>query len=192
MASSGTHKDALVRALDQIRVNTATTPKGLIHILKIDRATCIVFSDDDLPPKGSGHVRPLYNDVSCSGRRVPFIMLDNGSTLNVCLLVTTIALGFSPTDFGPSTHTIRAYDRMLRSVMGTIATLVMIGPIRNSIQFQVLRIQASFNILLCRPWIHEVGAIPSTLHQKVKFLHEGCVITIQYDKDVITSSKSML
>ena len=93
----------MVRALGQIRVDTSTTPKGLIHILTADRATCIVFSDDDLPPEGSDHVRPLFIDVVCSGRRVSSVLLDNGSTLNVCPLVTTIALGFSPFDFGPST-----------------------------------------------------------------------------------------
>ena len=28
------------------------------------RATCIVFSDDDLPPEGSDHTRPLYISVA--------------------------------------------------------------------------------------------------------------------------------
>ena len=67
MASSSMHKDALVRALSQIRIDTSTTLEGLIHILTTDRATCIVFSDDDLPPEGSGHIRPLYISVACSG-----------------------------------------------------------------------------------------------------------------------------
>ena len=61
------HGDALVKALSHIRVDTATTPKGLIHFLTADWATCIVFSDDDLPPEGSGHIRSLYISVACSG-----------------------------------------------------------------------------------------------------------------------------
>ena len=68
----------------------------------------------------------------------------------------------------------------------------MISPVRYSILFQVLRIQSSFNLLLGRPWIHEAGAIPSSLHQKVKFIHEGRIIKIQSDKDVVTSFKPML
>ena len=94
MASSSTHKDALVRALGQIRVDTATTPEGLIHMLTADRATCIAFSDDDLPPEGSNHVRPLFIDVACLGRRVPSVLLDNDSALNVCPLVLLLYLGF--------------------------------------------------------------------------------------------------
>ena len=192
MASSSTHRDALVRALGQIRVDTATTPEGLIHMLTADRATCIAFCNDDLPPKGSNHVRPLFIDVACLGRRVSSVLLDNGSALNVCPLVTAIALGFSPDDFGPSTQTVRAYDGTQRTDMGTLSTHVMIGPVSYSIVFQVLRIQSSFNLLLGRPWIHEAGAIPYSLHQKVKFIHEGRIITIQSDRDVVTSFKPML
>ena len=76
--------------------------------------------------------------------------------------------------------------------MGTLTTHVMIGPVRYFVFFQVLRIQSSFNLLLGGPWIHEAGVIPSSLHQKVKFIHEGHIITIQSDKDVVTSSEPVL
>ena len=125
----------MIRALSQIRVDTATTPEGLIHFLMADRATCIVFSDDDLPPEGSDQIRPLFIDVAFLGRRVPSILLDNGSALNVCPLVTAIALGFSPSNFGPSTQTVRAYYGTQRTVMGTLTTHVMIGSVKYSIIF---------------------------------------------------------
>ena len=151
LASSSTHRDALIMALNQIGVDTATTLEGLIHLLTADRATCIVFSDDDLPPEGFSHVRPLFIDVACLGHRVQSVLLDNGSALNVCPLVTTIALGFSPSDFRPSTQTIKAYDGTQRTIIGTLSTHVMISLVRYSILFQVLRIQSSFNLLLGRP-----------------------------------------
>ena len=102
LASSSTHRDALIRAYSQIIVDTATIPRGLINFLTADRATCIVFSDDDLPHEGLDHVCPLFIDVACSGRRVSSVLLDNDSALNLCPLVTSIALGFSPSDFRPS------------------------------------------------------------------------------------------
>ena len=151
LASSSTHRDPLIRALIHIRVDTATTPRGLIHFLTADRVTYIVFSDDDLPLEGSDHVRPLFIDVACLGGRVSSLLLDNGSTLNVCPLVNAIALGFSPSDFRPSTQTVRAYDETQRTVMGTLTTHVMIGPVKYSVFFQALRIQTSFNLLLGSP-----------------------------------------
>ena len=68
------------------------------------------------------------------------VLLDNDSALNVYPLVTIIALGFSLSDFRPSTQTVRAYDGTQRSVMGTLTAHIMIGPIRYSMLFQVLRI----------------------------------------------------
>ncbi|RVW71793.1 hypothetical protein CK203_055182 [Vitis vinifera] len=172
LASSSTHRDALVRALGQIRVDTATTPEGLIHMLTADRATCIVFSDDDLPPEGSNHVRPLFIDVLfrpsgavCSiGQRLCPERLSIGYCH--CAWVFTMILGL--------------LHRLLELMMGLRG------------QLWVLRIQSSFNLLLGRPWIHEAGAIPSSLHQKVKFIHEGRIITIQSDRDIITSSEPVL
>ncbi|RVX11331.1 hypothetical protein CK203_019617 [Vitis vinifera] len=86
LASSSTHRDALIR----------------------------LWPDYDLPPEGSNHTRPLYITVGCSGHRVPSVLLDNGSTFNVCPLATAIALGYAPLDFGPSTQTVRAYDSTKR------------------------------------------------------------------------------
>ena len=48
LASSSTHRDALIQALSQIRVKTTTTLEGLIHMMTSSMATCIVVSNDDL------------------------------------------------------------------------------------------------------------------------------------------------
>ena len=104
-------------------------------MLTTDRASCIVFSKGDLPPEGSDHTQPLHISVGCLSRRVPSVLLDNGSALNVCPLATTIALGYGPTDFEPSTQTVRDYDRTRREVMGTLTLEMMIGPIISHVMF---------------------------------------------------------
>ena len=128
LVSSSTHRDALIRALSQIKFETTTTLEGLIHIVTTGRAICIVFSDDDLPLEGSDHTRPLYISINCSGRRVPSVLLDNGSTLNVCPLAIVIALGYAPSNFSPSTQTVRAYDSTRREVMGNLEIELLIDP----------------------------------------------------------------
>ena len=77
----------------------------------------------------------IFIDVAYSGRRVSSVLLDNGSALNVCPLVIAITLGFSPSDFGSSTQTVRAYDGTQRTVMGTLTTHVLIGSVRYSVFF---------------------------------------------------------
>ena len=53
-------------------------------------------------------------------------------------------------------------------------------------------IPTSFNLLLGRPWIHRARTIPDSLHQKVKFIHEGKVITIQSTRDTYSTSELVL
>ncbi|RVW18912.1 hypothetical protein CK203_106907 [Vitis vinifera] len=76
-----------------------------------------------------------------------------------------------------------------REVMGTLMIDLQIGPATFSTLFQVLRIPTSFNLLLGRPWIHVAGAIPSSLHQKVKFIHDGQTLEIEdFHRDFVAMS----
>ena len=62
--------------------------------------------------------------------------------------------------------------------MGTLEIDLLISPTTFPTLFQVLRIPTSFNLLLGRPWIHRAGTIRYSLHQKVKFIHDGQVVTV--------------
>ncbi|KAL6346345.1 hypothetical protein AAG906_033141 [Vitis piasezkii] len=110
LASSSTHRDALTRALSQIRVDTTTTPEGLIHMMTAGRATCIVFSDDDLPPEGSGHTRPLY--ILVGVRSPSSIVIRTMARLERMSPATAIALGTHHPTW--SIHSARAYDNTRR------------------------------------------------------------------------------
>ena len=76
--------------------------------------------------------------------------------------------------------------------MGTLEIELLIGPTTFIIVFQVLRIPTSFNLLLGRPWIHRVGAISSSLHQKVRYIHDDRVVTVQSVGDIFIYAKLVL
>ncbi|RVW58504.1 hypothetical protein CK203_110025 [Vitis vinifera] len=61
--------------------------------------------------------------------------------------------------------------------MGTLMIELLIGPTTFPLLFQVLRIPTSFNLLLGRPWIHRVEAIPSSLHQKISHSEDDLFFT---------------
>ena len=44
--------------------------------------------------------------------------------------------------------------------------------------------------MLGRPWIHIAGVVPSTLHQKIKFVTEGQLVCIAIEKDMIAATSS--
>ena len=63
-----------------------------------------------------------------------------------------------------------------------------VGPSIFDSEFIVMDINPSYNCLLGRPWIHMAGVVPSTLHQKVKFVVEGSLITVAAEEDMIAAT----
>ena len=55
---------------------------------------------------------------------------------------------------------------------------VKTGPIEVDVEFTILDIHVTCALLLGRPWYHILGEVPSTVHQKIKFILDGEVITI--------------
>ncbi|PKI45885.1 hypothetical protein CRG98_033684 [Punica granatum] len=55
--------------------------------------------------------------------------------------------------------------------------------IDNDSALNVLDIPNAFCLLLGRPWIHSAGAVPSSLHQRIKFITEGRLITVKGKED---------
>ena len=67
---------------------------------------------------------------------------------------------------------------------------VQISPCTFNVEFQVMDIPPSYNCLLGRPWIHIVGVVPSTLHQKIKFVTERQLVCVFTEKDMIVATSS--
>lgn len=62
--------------------------------------------------------------------------------------------------------------------MGLVWLNIATGPVEKRTKFHVMDIKTPFNLLLGRPWLHELGAVASTYHQKVKFLLHGTPVVI--------------
>ncbi|XP_030940238.1 uncharacterized protein LOC115965196 [Quercus lobata] len=50
---------------------------------------------------------------------------------------------------------------------------LIIGELKSNVLFHVIDAKTTYNMLLGRPWIHENGIVPSTLHQCFKFFQNG-------------------
>ena len=177
-----THCQNLVDLLNQIQVPTTTTPQDLNAMIgSISRELTISYSDKDLTKKGKHHNDPLHITIDAKGKRIPMVLIDDGSALNVCPSKTASCLGLSIEDFMPTDQHMRAYDNSRREVLRTMTLELIIGLMIKKVEFQVLNIASCFNMLLGWPWIHDTEVVPSFLYQKVWFLHEGAIVTIYGD-----------
>ena len=88
------HCQNLVDLLNQIQVPTTITSQDLNAMIgSISRELTIFYSDKNLMKKGKHHNGPLHITVDAKGKRIPMVLIDKGSTLNVCPLKTTSFLG---------------------------------------------------------------------------------------------------
>jgi len=72
-------------------------------------------------------------------------------------------------------------------VIGEIELPVQIGPCTFQITFQVMDILTAYSCLMRRPWIYFAGVVPSTLHQKLKFVIDDKLIIVFGEEDFIVS-----
>lgn len=138
----------------------------------------MTFSNQELPPEGSGHNKPLYISLECWKKRVPVIPVDTGSAINFCPLRTTYAIRLKPMDFTPTTQLIQAYENTSQEVIRTINVQIIVGLSEHEAEFHVVDIPATFNLLLRRLWLHQMKAISSTIHQLVKYPHKRGIATL--------------
>ena len=77
---------------------------------------------------------------------------------------------------------IIAFDGTLREVQGEIELAIGISPRSFMVNFQVIKVDSLYNMLLGRPWLHAVGAVASTLHRRLNFPSEDQMITIMIEE----------
>ncbi|KAF5933166.1 hypothetical protein HYC85_029337 [Camellia sinensis] len=185
LMASRVHRQAVLSAMDRAKLSIDTTPEQLVGLVFPGGASpTLTFTDKELPPEGANHNKPLYISVECRDKWVPVVLVNIGFAINVCLSRMTYAIGLKPVDFVPTAQVIWAYDNTSREVMGTVQIRTKVGPGQHDIDFHVLDVPVTFNLLLGRPWLHQVKAVSSTLHQVLKYPHGKGVAIVFWNSSI--------
>lgn len=164
LASSREHRRRLINTLTKFEVTPDITLEAMVAFITPNFTKhTLAFTEKDLPPEGADHNKPLHITMKCLGKWVPAILIDNGSTINVCPLQTAYCLELKNKDFTPATLGVR---NTRCDVIGTVNLELVTGQFKTAVEFYILEIPTSFNLLLGRPWLHclDVMGVPSTLH----------------------------
>ncbi|PKI60747.1 hypothetical protein CRG98_018867 [Punica granatum] len=183
LPSSKPHRDALLKVLTAAQVPKETAPKRIEETVSSIFSNQISFSEDKIPSEGQGHLRALHIVCKCNNHIVGRVMIDHSSALNVWPVSTLKQMNVDMSRIRASKAIIRAFDGSRRNVNREIDLLIDVGPCSFSVTIWILEIPNAFSLLLRRPRIHAAGAVPSSLHQKLKFFVEGKHITINGEED---------
>ncbi|XP_070017965.1 uncharacterized protein [Nicotiana sylvestris] len=135
----------------------------LIHSDEHRRALMKILNEAHVPNKISvNHLEKIANKIFEG-------LVDNGSSANICPFSTLNKLKVDDERIHKNSICVRGFDGGGKDSIGDIVLELTIGLVEFTMEFQVLDIAVSYNLLLGRPWIHAAKAVTSTLRQMVKF-----------------------
>src|ERR1051325_5447708 len=117
-----------------------------------------------LPEEGKDHNLALHISMNYQSDSLSNVLVDTGSSLNVMPKTTLARLAYKGTPMKFNDIIVRAFDGSRKAVIGEVDLPMTIGPHTFQITFQVMDVPAAYSCLLEQPWIHEAGAVTSTLH----------------------------
>ena len=112
------------------------------------------------------------------------ILIDNGSAVNIIMLETLQQMGLTEVDMVKKSTVLVGFSGETKRTMGEISLPTYAQGMNSLQKFLVINCQSTYNIILGRPWIHDLEAVPSTYHQVVKFPTPWGVQKIRGDQSI--------
>ena len=106
------------------------------------------------------------------------VMVDQGSAAEIMYPDLYKGLGLKPEDLMTYSSPLVSFDSKMVVPKGQIRLPVQADTDVVEVDFIVVDAFSPYTAILGRPWLHSLGAISSTLHQKVKYPSGGQVLEI--------------
>ena len=139
----------------------------------------IAFDDEDLEGMIQLHSDALVVIAQINGFLVKRVMVDQGSGADVMYPDLFKGLELKSQDLIKYDTPLVSFDGRVVIPEGQISLPVNMEGNEVMVTFIVVNSFSPYTAILGRPWIHAMGAIPSTLHVKVKFCTEQGVAVVQ-------------
>ncbi|XP_074346778.1 uncharacterized protein LOC141685583 [Apium graveolens] len=97
------------------------------------------------------------------------ILIDNGSAANIMMLSTLKQMGLEESDMIKKSMTLVGFSGKTKCTLGEITLPTYALGVNLLEKFCIIDVYSTYNIIMGRPWIHNLKAVPSTCHQVLRF-----------------------
>ena len=112
------------------------------------------------------------------------VMVDQGSAVEIMYPNLYKGLNLKFEDLTPYSSPLVSLEGKLIIPKGQIRLLVQIGSKVVEVDFIVVDAYSPYTTIVSIPWLHTLGAVSSTLYQKVKYPSEGQIKEILRDQSM--------
>ena len=140
------------------------------------------FSDEDKIGTIQPHDDTLVITLRIGGYDVKRVMVDQGSVAEIMYPDLYRGLSLKAEDLTPYSSPLVSFEGKVIIPKGQIRLPVQTGSETVEVDFIVVDAYSPYTAIIARPWLHTLGAISSTLHQKIKYPSGGQIEEILGDQ----------
>ncbi|XP_065632428.1 uncharacterized protein LOC136068767 [Quercus suber] len=145
---------------------------------RLSTSLVLGFSEEDKRGTIQPHDDALVVTIRIGGYDVRRVMVDEGSAAEVMYPDLFRGLNLKPKDLTAYSSPLVGFEGRSVVPVGMIRLLVQTGSEVVEVDFIVVDAFSPYTAILGRPWLHALGVVSSTLHQKMKYPSEGQVSKI--------------
>jgi len=127
------------------------------------------------------HLKPLFIQAKVDEIGINKVLVDDGDAINLMPQSLLKRIGKTDKDLKP--HNVILYEGKAGHSLGALQVSLKVGTVVRPTLFMVVPLKANFNFLLGREWIHGIGDVPSSMHQRISIWRDdGTVENIEADQ----------
>ena len=149
---------------------------------RVERSLIMGFSDEDKVGTIQPYDDALVITLRIGGYDIKIVMVDQGSTVEIMYPDLYRGLNLRAEDLTPYSSPLVSFERTVIIPKGQIRLPVQTGSETVEVDFIVVDAYSPYTAIVARPWLHTLGAVSSTLHQKIKYPSEGQIKEILGDQ----------
>ena len=149
---------------------------------KLDWSLVMGFSDEDKIGTIQPHDDALVIDLRIGGYDVKRVMVDQGSVAEIMYPNLFKGLNLRTEDLTPYNSPLLSFEGKVIIPKGQIRLPVQTGSEMVEVDFIVVDAYSPYTAIVARPWLHTLGAVSSTLHQKIKYPSGGKIEEVLGDQ----------
>ena len=146
------------------------------------RVPLIGFTEEDKEGTVQPHDDALVVTLRIGGYDEKRVLVDQGSAVEVMYPDLYKGLNLKQEDLSPYNTPLLSFEGKIVIPKGMIRLPVQTDIEIVEVDFIVVDAYSPYTAIVARPWLHTLGAVSSTLHQKVKYPSEGRIKEIVGDQ----------
>ena len=152
---------------------------------KVELPLVMGFSDEDKISTIQPHDDALMITLRIRGYDVKSVMVDQDSVAEIMYPDLNKGLNLKAEDLTPYSSPLVSFERKIIIPKGQVMLPMQTDSEVVEVDFIVVNSFSPYTAIVARPWLHTLGAVSSTLHQKVKYPSGGQIKEILGDQALV-------